>query len=585
MKKFFRKISYKHRIAAVILLFTLFPCLLLEMIYLKNVQQNWKQVALTSYQSEADSSALLTSQNITSMQSKMEYVINSSSARSYIAKVNNLSLMQELDLVYTLNEIADSITADNNSLEVRWYPHLSTLSYGNYCYTLDMLAKEFPLGNIDSDFQDILALDEVKVLWTVRYISRAVNNKGTPEERLCLYTQMTNLNGSDCVLEFSIPVSQMRVTRSSAMVSDSLFAICLSQGHTTNNIILDSTLAAEKAQSLLAHYRQTGILPGYDIISSPIPNVAGSEVVYFLPESYARELIRPQIIVFVLISVAIACMIISVSYLTSHFLAKRVINAVNTMNSDLNNILNAPINSGDSGDDIDQITLRVRKLVQNSLEHCARLEHYEAENLRMELELLQMRFNPHLLYNTLEAIRHQVKNPDARSVIASMCHYYRIVLNNGHLIIRLKDEFEMIKEYLSIEKFAYRLENIEYSLQIDDQIKDCTIIKHLLQPIVENALSHGLRPDHQGGLLQITATAESECICVKIMDNGVGMSPEETKKLLQAPSASVAGHGYGIYNVQQRIQVYYGKEYGLQISSSIGQGTTVTLRIPATTSD
>ena len=205
----------------------------------------------------------------------------------------------------------------------------------------------------------------------------------------------------------------------------------------------------------------------------------------------------------------------------------------------------------------------------------------------MELELLQMRFNPHLLYNTLGAIRHQVRSPGARNSIDSLCHYYRIILNNGHLIIKIKDEIEMIKEYLSVEKFAYHLDNIAYEFEIDEQIAQYTIIKHLLQPIVENALNHGIRPAGRDydGILRISTVSEDDCICLQITDNGVGMSPEDAEKLLTAPSASVSGHGYGIYNVQQRIQLYYGKEYGLKINSTIGVGTTVTLRIPAIPSD
>lgn len=583
MKRNHIKIPYKHRIAIVILLFTLFPCIFVETIYLKNIQQDWTRAAVADYQNDVDSSALLISKSITGLHSKMEHVLNSSSIRSSIAQINKLSLVQALDFISILNEIAGSITADSQVLTVRWYPYLSTISYGDYCYTLDMFAAEFPLGINDPDYQFILALNEGESFWQVRNISREINNAGTPQMRLCLYTQMTNLNGSDCVLEFSIPVSEMLEPRISDSVPGSLFAACLKQNDESLNILLDSAFTAKEAEALITRYQQTGILSEYDILRASIPNVVNSEVIFLLPDSYASNLIRPQIIEFIIISILLLFIIVIASYLTSHLLTKRIIHAVNTINSDLNHILNEPLDSSYVEDDIGQISIHIRKLIQDTQEYCARLERYEAENLRMELELLQMRFNPHFLYNTLGAIRHQVRNPDARNSIDSLSHYYRIVLNNGHLMIRIEDEIAMIKEYLSIEKFAYRLDNIEFEFEMDDKISQYTIIKHLLQPIVENALNHGLRPagrDYNGRLL-INAVLVNDCICICVTDNGVGMSPENAAKLLSAPVASTSGNGYGIYNVQQRIQVYYGKKYGLQINSTIGAGTTVTLKIPA----
>ena len=147
------------------------------------------------------------------------------------------------------------------------------------------------------------------------------------------------------------------------------------------------------------------------------------------------------------------------------------------------------------------------------------------------------------------------------------------------MIIRIEDEINMIKKYLSIVTFTYGLNDITYTFEIEEQVKQYTIIKHLLQPIVENALNHGIRPTGRGGTLHVLAYEAEDNIYITIKDNGMGMPPEKAESLLDAPSASVYGGGYGIYNVQQRIQVYYGKEYGLTIRSS-SDGTDVTMRIP-----
>lgn len=581
MKKLFKKIPYTHRIALVILIFSLLPCVLLEIIYIQKTQQERTESVLLDYQNIVDSNALLLSKNLSAIQSKMEYVLNNSSIRSGISQINNLSLVQTLDFINLLDETVKSVTADDRSLVIRWYPYLSTASYGNHCYTLDIFANEFTLGSEDPCYLEIMSLTGKQTLWKTRDISRAPNNTGPTEPRLCIYTKMTNLNGSNCIVEFSTPIDQMPFPLGSDNIPNSLFAICLNQGNEPLNIFLNSFLTKEDANALITRYQQTSRDSEFDIIHAPIPNIVNSEVVFFIPSSYTQEFVRPQIIILILASVLIIFMIISASYLTSHLLTKHIVNTINTINDDLKHVVNEPFHSDFVQDNIDQISLQVKKLIRNTQEYYAQLEHYEAENLRMELELLQMRFNPHLLYNTLGAIRHQVKNYDARNSIDSMCRYYRIVLNNGHLIIKLKDEFEMIKEYLSIEKFAYSLENIEFDFYLEKQIENHGIIKHLLQPIVENALHHGLRPAPNGGIIRIYATENHGTICITIQDNGVGMISEDTCKLLTEPQASVFGHGYGIYNVQQRVQVYYGKEYGLHIQSTIGEGTTVTLNIPA----
>lgn len=162
----------------------------------------------------------------------------------------------------------------------------------------------------------------------------------------------------------------------------------------------------------------------------------------------------------------------------------------------------------------------------------------------------------------------------------SLIHYYRIVLSKGHLFIRIEEELSMLKEYLKLQVFAYRLEQIQYVFEVDEEVLSYTIIKHLLQPIVENALEHGLRSNHETGLLKICAKPDGGDIVFQIEDNGIGMSKEQIQRLFTEPEKGSEGGGYGIYNVQQRIRTYYGDSYGMTFHSLPGQGTCVLLRIP-----
>lgn len=580
MKKKLRKIPYTHRIALVILVFTLLPCTLLEILYLKNARADWKKDILVDYQNTTDSVALIMSKTLTEMQSKMQYLMNDFEIRTYLTRVKNLPLSNALDFITSINRAVSSVTAGSPGMTVRWYPHESTLSYGEYCYTLELFAEEFLDGADDAAYQKILSLTEGTPLWLVRDIAREYNNKGTPQTMLCLYSQMTNLSGSSCILEIAIPITSLVKLTGQKVPVDSVLAICLNQSEEPLHIILDTSLEPDVGTELLQQYHHTKAIDQYEIVRSPISNSADSEVIYLIPTSYVSDLIRPKAAGFVSISLIIALAILGTCYLTSYFLTRRIIHALGTITSDLNNILTEPLVPDQNNDDIGQIVTQVRKLISDTQEYCMKIERYETEALRTELELLQMRFNPHLLYNTLDAIYYQVRNPVAKNTIEALCNYYRIVLNNGHLIIRIEDEIDMIKMYLSIVTFTYGLDSIAYEFEIDEHITKYTIIKHLLQPIVENALNHGIRPTGHGGTLHITAFSEADDVYIKVTDNGVGMTTDMAQKLLNEPSANVLGGGYGIYNVQQRIQVYYGKHYGLTIDSVPEKGTTVTVKMP-----
>ncbi len=580
MKKILRKIPYTHRIALVILLFTLLPCCILGSFYLKKVQAEWKEDILKEYQSNADFNALIASKNITELQSKMQYLLNNFQIRTYLTQIKDMDILKGLAFVEETDDAVSSITIANQDLVVRWYSYHSPISYGKYCYTMERFVEEFPEGPEDPDYKEILQLKEGDFLWMQRSVARGDNNRGPAETRLCLYTQLNTMYNPGCILEFSIPATDLVSIQGSHPAQESIFSLSLNQKANDLDIILSSILPATESHELLAQYHAQHELKDYDIIRAPIPNVTDSEILFLVPKTYASEIILPKIVGFIGIAVLIVILILVSCYLTSYLLTRRIIHAISLMNADLNSTLKDSTTSEFQHDDFGEIAMRVRKLVQDSREYCLKIERYETESLRMELELLQLRFNPHLLYNTLDAIYYQVKNPDTRRTIHALCNYYRIVLNNGHLVIRIKDELDMIKDYLSIVKFAYGLDNISCEFEIDEQITQYAIIKHLLQPIVENALNHGIRPAGCGGTLKINALAEEACICITVLDNGVGMSKEDSAHLLKEPSASVSKGGYGIYNVQQRIQLYYGKEYGLEIDSTPGEGTAVTMRIP-----
>ena len=579
MKRLLSKIPYNHRVAIVIMLFTLLPCIILGSIYLRTERNQEKQSLLSNYYSYVDTTATLASKTISSMEAKMDYLIYDFKIQPYLANINELTLSETLALIDEIREAVSIISLENSNVTARWYPEASTTTCGDYCQTLDMLISEFPNGSDDPDYQSIFTLKDYHLLWKVRNIIRQPGDLGVSNERLCLYSRFSAFNRSGCILEISLPVADLMTPTESDLPKGSLFAICLNQGDNFEYISLSSPFDSAKTTSLLSSYMQGGSLAEYEVIQSPIANAEHSQVLLLLPKTYVDNLLRPIVVQILLVYLLIAVIILCTCYLTSYLLTRKILSAIKEMRQDIATVIVPPVDEDGIPTDIQKICTQVKKLVKNAQDYSRKIDYYEKESIRSELELLQMRFNPHLLYNTLAALNHQARDPRAREAIVSLCNYYRIILHNGHLIIRMQDELAMVKEYLDVMKYTYCLDHIDYQFEVDEDVLQCTVIKHVLQPIVENAIHHGLRPLPQGGLLRICGHIDADCLCIQVIDNGKGMTAEETQKLLSKPSNSTYG-GYGIFNVQSRLQLQYGKEYGLTIETNEGKGTCVTMRIP-----
>ncbi len=213
----------------------------------------------------------------------------------------------------------------------------------------------------------------------------------------------------------------------------------------------------------------------------------------------------------------------------------------------------------------------------------------EQENLRKsELRTLQAQINPHFLYNTLDTIIWQAEAGRSNEVIGitrALSDFFRISLSSGEDWIPVSQEIKHLAGYLSIQKTRYR-DILTYEIDIDDDIRDVMILKLLLQPLVENALYHGIKYKRGGGKITVTGKRKGDMLCFCVSDTGRGMTAEQlaevnarmrAEKVPAPPSKS--GSGFGLSNVDQRIRLYYNQPDGLQIQSNSG-GTAVTFYVP-----
>jgi len=202
---------------------------------------------------------------------------------------------------------------------------------------------------------------------------------------------------------------------------------------------------------------------------------------------------------------------------------------------------------------------------------------------KTELELLQAQINPHFLYNTLDSIAilaESGREEDAVLMVNSLSSFFRISLSKGKDIIPLESEVNHVNSYLQIQQIRYS-DILKYDVQIPEEIKQYYVPKLILQPLVENALYHGIKNRRGIGTIRIEGKDEGGDILLTVSDNGAGMD-EEQINALQAGVYHDRHTGLGLVNVHKRIRLYCGEKYGLLFASEKGKGTSVSIRLPKT---
>ncbi|MCZ8512741.1 sensor histidine kinase [Paenibacillus filicis] len=209
------------------------------------------------------------------------------------------------------------------------------------------------------------------------------------------------------------------------------------------------------------------------------------------------------------------------------------------------------------------------------------IEEQEAKR-KNELEVLQSQIHPHFLYNTLNSVVRMAgtgKTEEVVTMITSLSKFFRISLSRGKHIISVQEELEHVRNYLVIQKIRYK-NQFEYEIEAEPEVLVCRTLKLILQPLVENAIYHGIEMMQDTGLIRITAAAIGGRLRLQVQDNGLGIPPGKLEHLLTGPSQPGEGSGVGLRNVHDRIRLYYGEEYGLQVESEREEGTTVMIWMP-----
>ena len=237
--------------------------------------------------------------------------------------------------------------------------------------------------------------------------------------------------------------------------------------------------------------------------------------------------------------------------------------------------------------EVEHLSHSIRSMVSTMRHLMDDIIEQEEQKRRSELEVLQSQINPHFLYNTLDSVIWMTENgrtDDAVVMLTSLARFFRISLSRGSSIIPIRDELEHARHYLTIQKMRYK-NKFSATITAEDGVESLCTIKLIVQPILENAIYHGMAYADGDGEITVRAFRDGGDVLIEVSDNGPGMPEEVVESLLDpngpAAAAGAKGSGIGFRNVHRRIRLTFGADYGLTIFSEPDDGTTVRIRLPA----
>lgn len=240
------------------------------------------------------------------------------------------------------------------------------------------------------------------------------------------------------------------------------------------------------------------------------------------------------------------------------------------------------VTGGEVGILSDSLNLMIDKI--NDL--LAQVTKEQVSLRKAELELLQSQINPHFLYNTLDTIVWLAEGSDQAKVVSmveSLSDFFRTSLNQGKDVITIREELQHVRSYLEIQQVRYQ-DILEYEIDVPEELFKYHIPKITIQPLVENALYHGIKNRRRKGKILITGVEQPDCFLLYVTDNGIGMQEEKLQEIMTHiyDNSSKREGAYGLYNVNERIRLKFGDAYGVFLSSTYEEGTVCEVKLPKT---
>lgn len=285
--------------------------------------------------------------------------------------------------------------------------------------------------------------------------------------------------------------------------------------------------------------------------------------------------------------ILIALLLFLIAFLVSGILAREITRPIKKLKQAMSKVENGNFDTalvpeaeqneiGSLSRSFNIMTRKIQDLIFQNTEE-------QRQKRKSELRALQAQINPHFLYNTLDSIVWMAELGKSQEVVlmtSSLAKLLRQSISNDEELVSIRQEIDYTRSYLTIQKSRYK-DKLNFEINVSEEILEQKIVKLTLQPIVENAIYHGVKFKERKGTVWISGSMEDGKIMLAVTDDGVGMSAEQLVHIFEPKEEKKKSNGVGINNVQKRLHLYYGMEYGLTYESEEGMGTTVYICIPA----
>ncbi|MBP3964667.1 sensor histidine kinase [Paenibacillus lignilyticus] len=558
------RLRYRHKVAAIIFVFALLPMLVLGSFLTSRIYSSKVKDILAEKSSQLESSVNSVNALLDSNVNKVEFINSNYFIINYLETtyIDN-NLVRIMNFSDYLQSVMKAAKTENTQTEIVIYALKDTNYDGEYLRSIGSLESE-QVDAATSLKDAILKTNNSEILWLIKNAKLNANST-MKADYIYAYKKLISLNRPLAIIEMRIQLNQLIDFFPYDIPKGSYINFEGSGKYGDYQLRADTDVKPESSFYVLNHPLHT-----------PVGHIS-----WYIPKSLVfQELKWYWVSVGVIFLIIIAILIFTVE-VVSHYLTKRLETLLRKMNKNVESLISDDdtMLTYTTNDEFERMGNSYFELIQRVKEYYKRITDYELERKMLETQLLQERFNPHFLYNTLSTIRSISGDKQVKDVINSMVKYYRIALNKGSSIVTIVQELEMIEQYLRLQKFAFGTE-FHYEIEYDEGIGYRPVLKHLLQPVVENAVLHGLIGRETGGLIRISAKQDGDDVLFAISDNGAGMESVQIERLLEGEANGLYG-GYGMKNVRKRLEIFYPKLHKLEIQSEPGNGTTVIIRIPA----
>lgn len=283
--------------------------------------------------------------------------------------------------------------------------------------------------------------------------------------------------------------------------------------------------------------------------------------------------------------VLLACLAVAalVANIVSRTIYRPIAEVIATMNQVAAGNLHVHVPGRHYGEDLQHLAFSFNSMVNEILQLMEQVKEEQRQADKTKFNMLQSQIQPHFLYNVLDSIHWQAaynKDTEVSEMVQILANYYRLSLSKGNDIIPLRQELDMVHNYIRLQNIRYN-NLVQFEAPLGSEFLELPIPKLTLQPLVENAIYHGFRSGNRSqGNIRLSATKEGEVVVLQMQDDGSGCTLQQVEKLNRQLNQYDENAGYGLQNVQKRFEIYYGAEYGLQIRLNEVGGLTVSIRLP-----